>query len=126
MAESTIPDEMLAGLRDIRLPDIAPGGLIAEIAVAVGFGLLVGCVFSFLLPLISRNTRETAISLRDQLSLISTLPEPERSIALLHLIRQMNPEAAASLKDRLYRRDGFPGSGELEQMALTLEAGPHA
>ncbi|MEP2028254.1 MAG: hypothetical protein ABJI96_06055 [Paracoccaceae bacterium] len=126
MAEPNIPDEMLAGLRDIRLPDVAPGGLIAEIAVAVGFGLLVACAISFLLPLISRKTRETANSLRDQLSHISTFPEPQRNVALLHLIRRMSPEAAASLKDRLYRRDGFPASGELEQLALKLEADPHA
>ena len=126
MAEPQLPDEMLAGLRDIRLPEIAQGGTVAEIAAAVGLGLLIGCVLSFLIPLISRSTRGNKSDAQDRLSDILKLSEPARSVALLHLIRRRNPKATEGLRDRLYRRDAFPTAHELEQLAQQIEANPNA
>lgn len=124
MAEAHWPDEMLAGLRDIRLPDAASGGTWAELAAASGLGLLIACGLSLLIPLISRKA-DISPGPEDALALIRKLPEAEQSVALLHLIRRYDPATAADLSARLYQREGAPDRQELEQLAAQLGARAH-
>lgn len=117
---------MLAGLQDIRLPEIAPGGLIAELAAAVGVGLLIACAFSFLIPILTRKaTPNSAPSLSEQLDVARQLPEAERSVSLLHMLREQDKDTADALQDRLYGQEDFPSSRELEQLLRQIE-GNHA
>lgn len=123
MSEHKPQLEMLAGLQDIRLPELAPGGLFAEIAVVTGIGLLIACGLSVLIPLISQSVaRSAAPSLSDQIALVRHLSDTDRSVALLHLMQSHDPTAAAALRERLYARDGFPEPDELEEYLNQIEA----
>lgn len=110
-------DEMLTALRDIRLPDNADGGLLAECLVAVSLGLLL----AFALSLVARLFTETRSDAKqpetvgDRLTQLRNAPAQQRAVALLHLIRQNNPDAYNSLKGDLYSPDGnLPDMARLE------------
>lgn len=120
MAEGiTTVDAMLSGLHDIRLPEAAPGGLIAEIMVAVGFGLLSAYLLSVVLGYFVRRPAKGTGSLADQVAALANLPEDDRAVALLHLIQIYAPSA---LSAGIYARDGIPPITELEDMLLKSEA----
>ena len=120
MAEGiTTVDAMLSGLHDIRLPEVAPGGMISEILVAVGFGLLSAYLLSVVLGYFVRRPAKGAGSLADQVAALANLPEDDRAVALLHLIQIHAP---AALSAGIYARDGIPPISELEAMLLKSEA----
>lgn len=122
MADPTLPNELLAGLQDIRLPESAPGGLIAELAAAVGVGLLISSVLSFLIPILTRKeTQNRAPSLDEKLDAARQLPEAERSVSLLHMLREQDKDAVDALQKRLYGQAEFPSSQELEQQLRQIE-----
>ncbi len=113
-------DAVLAGLQDIRLPTDAAGGLLAELLVASGLGLLLALGIGLMLRSITRSlpTIGRAPSLSEQVEALSTLPETERQLALLHLLKANHPSAFAALADRLYRAGALPGCPTLEEELL--------
>ena len=120
MAEGiTTVDAMLSGLHDIRLPEAAPGGMISEILVAVGYGLLLAYLTSLVLGYFLRGPATDAGSLTDQIAALADLPEDDRAVALLHMIQIHAP---AALPTELYARAGIPPIDELEAMLLKSEA----
>ena len=120
MAEGiTTVDAMLSGLHDIRLPEAAPGGMISEILVAVGFGLLSAYLLSVVLGCFVRRPAKGTGSLADQVAALANLPEDDRAVALLHLIQIHAPSA---LSAGIYARDGIAPISELEAMLLKSEA----
>lgn len=122
MSDPRPPDDMLVGLQGLRLPEGAPGGLLAEVLVAVGLGLVIAWGLSFLVGLVSTRVVQVTPSLRDQLAALRDLPEAERSVALLHLIRTHDRAVADQLGARLYGRGDFPTSDELEGYLMQLAA----
>ncbi len=129
MAERAITAaELVAGLHDIRLPPEAPGGFIAELAAAAAIGLLIALAAGFLLSLIAapslqkRPPRARPDTLARQIQVLRALPDDDRTIALLRLLKSCNPKAAATLEARLYRPGGLPSIASLES-ALTKELG---
>lgn len=116
MAERRLTtDELLSGLQGIRLPPDAPGGLVAEIAAAVGVGLLIALGVSTLLPLITRRTsRKSAPSLHDRIEDTRSLPADDRVVALLHLMKEQKPAFLKTLKNRIYAPGELPDPQMLE------------
>ena len=120
MAEGiTTVDAMLSGLHDIRLPEVAPGGLISEILVTVGFGLLLAYLMSLVLGYFLRGPAKDAGSLTDQIAALADLTDDDRAVALLHMIQIHAP---AALSAGIYARDGIPPITELEATLLKSEA----
>lgn len=107
---------MLASLRDIHLPSSAPGGLLADLCVAVGSAAFAALALAAILRLLSvRKPRAAAPSLRSELDAVWTLPETQKRVALLHVLREQAPDRYAEIRGALYE----PGGGvDLE----TLEA----
>ncbi|WP_394179213.1 hypothetical protein [Yoonia maritima] len=119
MAEGiTTVDAMLSGLHDIRLPEVAPGGIISEILVAVAFGLLLAYLTSLVLGYFLRGPAKDVGSLTDQIAALAGLPHDDRAVALLHLIQIHAP---AAVPTELYARAGIPPIDELEAMLLKSE-----
>lgn len=106
-------DAMLASLRDIHLPAHAPGGLLAEILMAAG---LAGCAALALVMLVRlfsfREKTAGPPTIADQLASAQRLPEADRRVALLHLLRAHAPERFAQVRAGLYR----PGADNLAQL----------
>lgn len=99
---------MLASLRDIDLPAVAAGGVIADLAVTVGLAGLAALVVAGLLRLVSfRRHPGSPDDLRGQLAGLAQRPPEDRRVALLHLLRAHAPERYAAVKGRLYE----PGGG---------------
>jgi hypothetical protein len=118
MNEDTISHEdLVAGLQDLRLPDVAVGGLAADIVVSAAVGLLLAFGLGFFLSVVLRRGArgEVPVRLADQIRDLRGLPEEERMVALLHLLAERDPVAAAQLRDRLYRAGAFPDVVELEE-----------
>ncbi len=107
---------MLASLRDIDLPSVAAGGVIADLAVTVGFAGVAALIVAGLLRLVSiRRSQGADGDLRIQLARLAQKPPADRRVALLHLLRAHAPDRYAAVKGRLYE----PGGGvDIE----TLEA----
>ncbi|MFA3916354.1 hypothetical protein [Ruegeria hyattellae] len=98
---------MLASLRDIRLPPDAPGGMVAELAVAAGLaGLGAVLVVGFLRLLSNRRAVAQEPGPTDRMAALADKPEAERRVALLHLMRIHAPERYAAIRGDLYRREG--------------------
>ena len=109
MSDRAMSEEaMLASLRGIQLPELAPVELVADIAVTVGLSALAALLVAALLRLASRR-RETRIepTLHDELARLQALPEAERRIAALHLLRAHAPDRYAAMQGALYRPDGI-------------------
>ncbi len=107
MDESALSEEaMLTGLRDIRLPADAPGGLLAEALAALALGLLLAVMLGCLLRLVTqmRPRLQTANALDD----LDTLPEEDQRLALLKRLKAGAPERYASLTQALYQPGGLP------------------
>lgn len=108
-------DDLIAGLHGMRLPDAAPGGLLADLAAAGAVGLLAGCVLALLFSLVSRpHPAARQPSLADRLDALARLPEADRTVELLHLLREHDPDAVRALRDQLYRRDAPLALADLE------------
>lgn len=121
MADRALTEEaVLAGLQDIRLPVDAPGGILAELLVVIGLGLLLALVLGMALRTLSRPRARTpgSATLADRMARLSDLPDTERRLALLHLLKEVRPDAFKRLAAGLYRADGLPDAAMLEK-ALT-------
>ncbi|MGB5558701.1 MAG: hypothetical protein WBN04_11910 [Paracoccaceae bacterium] len=119
-------EDLIAGLQDIRLPSHAPGGMWAEILAAAGLGLLLACCVALVLPLITRRkSLPHAPTLSQRVAALSGLPEADRAVGLLHLLKQHDPEAAAQFGRKIYARGGLPDAATLEA-ALTGRGGGDA
>ncbi len=101
-------DAMLAGLRDIRLPPEAAGGLVAEGLAALALGLLLALAIGSVLRLLSR-ARQLDAGVPDPLARIAALPEEDQRLALMALLKTRAPERFAELSATLYRPGGLPG-----------------
>ncbi len=103
----------LVGLHDLRLPPDAPFQAVADLAAALGVGLLLAWLLS---PLLSRLTlrRARPVSLEDQIAALATLPDDRRIPALLHLLAKRAPEAARRFGDGIYCPGGLPPAAEVE------------
>lgn len=110
---------MLASLRDIHLPAEAAGGLGADIAMTIGLAGLLALVVAGGLRLLSLRRRPGARpGLHDHLALARALPEAERRVMLLHLLRDRAPDRYAALARDLYR----PGAAlPVAQLETELE-----
>ena len=95
---------MRAGLQDISLPAQAAGGMVAELALTVGLAGLAALALGVLLRALSRRKPKPETP-RDALSALQNLAEPERRIAILHVLRARAPERYAQLTRDLYRAD---------------------
>lgn len=108
-------DAMLLSLRDIRLPSEAAGGMIADIAVVVGIASLAALVCVAVLRLLSQRPRPVqSVTPKDQLAALQGLSEPDKRVALLHLLRAHAPERFDALRGDLYRRDAPLEVSQLE------------
>ncbi|MGY9048934.1 MAG: hypothetical protein ACKVKF_18290 [Rhodobacterales bacterium] len=113
MLERALNEEaMLAGLRDIRLPAEAPGGLLAEVFAALALGLLLAVGIGLVLRGLSR-ARPARQRAEDPLARIDALAPQDQRLALLALLKQRAPARYAVLAERLYQPDGLPDLGAL-------------
>jgi len=119
MEQSFSERTMLDSLRDIRLPTDAPGGALADLLTCVGLAGLAAWICVLALRLCFRPRDTTPVkSLSQQVKDISALPEPERRVALLHLLRQHAPARYEALSDALYR----PGQLDLARLEAEVAA----
>ncbi len=106
MSDRAAPDAtLLASLRDIRLPPIAEGGLIADLLISAGLAALLALALLWLFS--TRKPRfqtETVAQLVDR---IKRLPPDERRIALLHLLQTKAPERYVDVSQHLYKPDAI-------------------
>ena len=103
-----------AGLHDIRLPAAVAGGQLAELAAAVALAGVAALMIGLLArPFLVRKKIQPQPSLAEQLSRLDTLPEPERRIGLLHLLKSHDPSRFADIRDSLYRPETAPQTAEL-------------
>lgn len=106
---------LLSGLRDIRLPPDAPGGVIAEIAAVVALAAFAALLTVALVRLIARRVglgRQAPGA--NPLDMLAGLDADDRRVALLHLLRARDPDRYACLRRDLYRRDGALDLAALE------------
>ncbi|MFK7751795.1 MAG: hypothetical protein AB8B51_04530 [Sedimentitalea sp.] len=122
MSDRAMSEEaMLLSLRDIRLPPDAAGGLFADLAVTVGLAALCALAAVAILSLLSvRRTPPPARDLASQLDALADHPEPQRRLALLHLLRDHAPERYANLKGALYQPGGGIDTDMLEAEVARL------
>ncbi len=114
-------DALLVSLRDIRLPDHAAGGILAELAVVVGLsGLCAVGVVLVLRAFSHRTPKSVDVSLATQVAALSDLAEAERRVALLHLLRVHAPARFAELKSDFYRPDTSVDLDQLETEVARL------
>ena len=124
MAEQGIShDALLAGLHDIRLPEHAAGGVLAEVMVALALGLAAALLVSLIAPLFAqRKVVAVAPALDERVAVLRDLPEEARALALLHLLREVTPEVRQQERRALYTPGGMPEAAMLERMLLQAEA----
>ena len=112
---------MLTSLRDIRLPVEAAGGMVADVAAALGLAGLAALIVAGLLRLLAqRRPRTTQTSLQDRLAALEALPEDARRVALLHLLRAQDPARYAAIKGTLYQPGGGADLATLEAEVARL------
>ncbi|MEM8729771.1 MAG: hypothetical protein AAGF79_07615 [Pseudomonadota bacterium] len=100
---------LLESLHDIRLPAAAPGGALADLAIALGLAGLGALLVLALVNLVFRlRPRFGVQSLRARRDTAMALPEDARRLALLRLLREQAPEQYAKLSVSLYQPDGVP------------------
>ena len=106
---------MLTSLRDIRLPEAAAGGWPADLAVAVGLAGAAALLVTLCLRALSqRRAAPSEPSPRQAFERARALPEAERRVALLALLRSHAPERYAALTRDLYSPTGAPETQALE------------
>lgn len=120
MTDRALSEEaMLASLRDIHLPVEAAGGLAADVAVVLGLASLAALLLVSLVRLLSLKVRVSPV--RSPLDDLQALPEAERRVALLHLLRQAAPARYAAIRGAIYE----PGGG-VDLATLEAEVRAHA
>jgi hypothetical protein len=111
---------MLISLRDITLSVEAAGGLGADIAATVGLAGILALFIAGMLRLFSMRRRVAVPPLRGQFLEIRKMPDDDRRIALLHLLRQAQPERYAAIKGALYQPEGGVDIATLEAEVARL------
>jgi len=111
---------MLISLRDITLPVEAAGGLGADIAATVGLAGVLALIIAGMLRLFSMRRTAAASPLRGQYLAIREMPDDARRVALLHLLRQAQPERYAAIKGALYQPGGGVDIATLEAEVARL------
>ena len=114
----TSEETMLSALHDIRLPADAAGGLMAEIFAAIAVGACLALVAGGVLRFLTTRRPSRNEGLREQYAAAIQLPDPERKVALLHLLTTHAPDKFAQFRDTLYRAEGA-----VDLTALEAEAG---
>ena len=106
---------MLTSLRDIRLPAEAAGGMAADLAATIALAGCVALVIASILRVLSLRRRvEKTDSLADELARLRHLPEADRRVALLHMLRACAPERYNALRGALYRPTEAVTTAKLE------------
>jgi hypothetical protein len=111
---------MLISLRDITLPVDAAGGLGADIAATVGLAGVLALIIAGMLGLFSMRRRVEIPPLRGQFLAIREMPDDARRVALLHLLKQAQPEHYAAIKGALYQPGGGVDTATLEAEVTRL------
>jgi hypothetical protein len=111
---------MLISLRDITLPVDAAGGSAADIAATSGLAGVLALFIAGMLRLFSMRRPAAASPLRGQFLAIREMPEDARRVALLHLLRQAQPERYAAIKGALYQPEGGVDIATLEAEVARL------
>jgi hypothetical protein len=111
---------MLISLRDITLPVDAAGGAVADIAATVGLAGVLALIIAGMLRLFSMRRTAAAAPLRGQFLAIREMPDDARRVALLHLLRQAQPERYAAIKGALYQPEGGVDIATLEAEVARL------
>lgn len=107
------PATLLTGLHDIRLPPTTPLDRLAEISAALAVGLLLALLLAPLLKaLTTRRPGPTDRRIAARLAAVGA--DPDRQLALLRLLADVDPAAARAHGGALYRRDGLPDAARLE------------
>ncbi|MDU9005774.1 hypothetical protein [Sedimentitalea todarodis] len=116
MADRALTREaMLNGLHDIRLPAEAPGGLIAELLAVIGVALIIAVLVGLIMRSVTLPGKKPAKqSPQDRLAALAKLPDSDRQIALLHLLKSERPDAFRKLSPQLYAPGGAPDIRVLE------------
>ncbi|WP_299740855.1 hypothetical protein [uncultured Roseobacter sp.] len=110
---------MLTSLQDIHLPAEAAGGMAADLAVAIGLASLAALLVAGVLRALSLKRRPVSErTLKTRLAEVQKLPDAERRVALLHLMRGLAPERYAEIKGAIYQ----PGGG-VDLATLEAEVG---
>lgn len=113
MSDTALSEEaMLASLRGLRLPSEAVGGLVADVAVAVGLAALVA-LFAVALVRVASVRRLPADDLGKQIEALEGMPEARERVALLHLLKGVAPERFEALQGALYQPDGVVDLAQL-------------
>lgn len=106
---------MLTSLRDVRLPAEAAGGMAADLAATVALAGCAALLIATALRLLSlRKRSDTSDTLADQLARLSALPEADKRVALLHVLRAHAPERYRALRGALYQPTGGVATTTLE------------
>jgi hypothetical protein len=114
-------EAMLASLQGLDLPAEAADAMAADLAVAVGLGALAALAVAVLLRLVSQRGRPVpAPSLRQLVDAARALPEAERRLRLLHLLRARAPDRYRALAHDLYRPDSDLTAERLERELAAL------
>jgi hypothetical protein len=111
---------MLISLRDISLPVDVAGGVVADVAVTVGLAGVLALIIAGMLRLFSMRRPAAASPLRGQFLAIREMPDDARRVALLHLLRQAQPERYAAIKGALYQPGGGVDIATLEAEVARL------
>jgi hypothetical protein len=111
---------MLISLRDITLPVDAAGGAVADIAVTVGLAGVLALIIAAVLRLFSMRRPAAGSILRAQILAINDMPEDTRRVAVLHLLREAQPERYAAIRGALYQPGGGVDIATLEAEVARL------
>ena len=103
MEQSFSEETLLAALRDIRLPEHAAGGGLADLLASIGLALVAALLAVALARMIlERRPPLRKVSLADKITRAQALPEEPRRVALLHLLKAHAPDRYQSLASDLY------------------------
>jgi hypothetical protein len=111
---------MLISLRDITLPVEAAGSFGADIAATVGLAGVLALFLAGMLRLFSMRRQVAVPPLRGQFLAIREMPDDARRVALLHLLKQAQPERYAAIKGALYQPEGGVDTATLEAEVARL------
>lgn len=116
MTDRALSEEaMLASLRDIALPSHAAGGLAADVFMTIALAGIAGLVVAGVLRLFSlRRIARPEPTIRDRLESVRALPDADRRIALLHMLRRHAPERYREIARDLYRPQSAVTAQRLE------------
>lgn len=122
MSEGAMSESaMLTSLRDIHLPHEAAGGVVADLSAVVALAGLVALLIVALLRAVSlRRPHRRARDVRARVAAMAAMPEATRRTALLHLLKEAQPERYAQLREGLYRGEGGVLTAELEAEVARL------